>query len=142
MDEPLKVQDGVVIPGGELKFTASRAGGPGGQHVNKTNSRVTLHWDLTSTIALDERQQAEVTKQLANRLTRDGVVQIHVDDERSQKRNRDIAKARLIELVREALIPKKKRVPTKVSNAKKRRRLEEKAKRSAIKKLRQDPSGE
>ncbi len=142
MDEPLIVQDGVVIAGAELKVTASRSGGPGGQHVNKVSSRVTLEWDLANTTALDERQRAAVEQHLKNRLTKDGVVQIHVDDERSQKRNREIARARLKTLIETALKPKKKRIPTKMSAAQKQRRLAEKAKRAQKKRLRQDPESE
>lgn len=142
MEEPLKVTDEIVIPGSELRFTASRSGGPGGQHVNKTSSRVTLHWDLSNTCALDLNQRARVMRRLRNRLARDGNVLVHVDDNRSQHRNREIARQRLADAVRNALVERKKRIPTSVSKGAKKRRLQAKKRRSSIKRLRRDPGDE
>jgi ribosome-associated protein len=132
----------VVIPGGELWFTASRAGGPGGQHVNKTSSRVTLHWNLSETSALTPAQKKRAVAKLGSRLNKDGVLQIHVDDSRSQKTNLQVARDRLAGLVRDAIKAKKRRVPTKVSKAAKRRRLEDKSKKSETKRLRSKPTEE
>ncbi len=142
MEEPLKVNDGIVIPGSELRFTASRSGGPGGQHVNKTSSRVTLHWDLSNTDALNPQQRARVMRRLRKRLTRDGNVLVHVDDHRSQHRNKEIARQRLAEAVSKALEQKKKRIPTSVSRGAQKRRLETKKRRSSIKRLRRTPGDE
>ena len=142
MEEPLKVTEGIVIPGSELRFTASRSGGPGGQHVNKTSSRVTLHWDLSNTDALNSQQRARVMRRLRNRLTRDGDVLVHVDDNRSQHRNKEIARQRLADAVRSALVERKKRIPTSVSKGAKKRRLETKKRRSSIKRLRRAPGDE
>ena len=142
MEESLKVNDGIVIPGSELRFTASRSGGPGGQHVNKTSSRVTLHWDLSNTVALNSQQRARVMRRLRNRLTRDGNVLVHVDDNRSQHRNKEIARQRLAEVVAKALEERKKRIPTSASKGAKKRRLETKKRRSSIKRLRQTPGDE
>ncbi len=139
MEESLKVNDGIVIPGSELRFTASRSGGPGGQHVNKTSSRVTLHWDLSNTDALNPQQRARVMRRLRNRLTRDGNVLVHVDDNRSQHRNKEIARQRLGDAVRNALVERKKRIPTSVSRGAQKRRLETKKRRSSIKRLRRTP---
>lgn len=142
MEEPLKVTEGIVIPGSELRFTASRSGGPGGQHVNKTSSRVTLHWDLSNTDVLNPQQRARVMRRLRNRLARDGNILVHVDDHRSQHRNKEIARQRLAETVRNALVEKKKRIPTSVSKGAKKRRLETKKRRSSIKRLRRTPGDE
>ena len=134
------IRDGVVIPGSELTFTASRAGGPGGQHVNKTNSRITLEWDVTCSEAFDEESRELLKEKLASRLTRSGVLQIHVDDERSQHRNREIALSRLKEIVNAALAVQKTRIPTRVSTGAKKRRVDEKKRRSALKRQRRIPS--
>ena len=138
----LVIRDGVVIPCGELTFTASRAGGPGGQHVNKTNSRITLEWDVACSQAFDEESRELVKEKLASRLTQSGVLQIHVDDERSQHRNREIACDRLKEIVEAALKVQKKRIPTRVSTGAKKRRVDEKKRRSALKRQRRIPSGD
>lgn len=141
MEAPLTVRDDIEIPGEELRFTASRAGGPGGQHVNKTNSRVSLFWDIGDTAALDAHQRARVMRRLGSRITRDGFVVVHADGERSQHRNREAARERLAELIREALAVRKKRIPTRVSATQKRRRVEAKRRRGEKKRMRRDPSG-
>ncbi|MEZ4471583.1 MAG: alternative ribosome rescue aminoacyl-tRNA hydrolase ArfB [bacterium] len=112
MDE-LEVQEGVVIPGWELWFTTSRASGPGGQHVNKTSSRVTLHWAVTRTTALDERQRERVLRRLATRIDGDGVLQIHAEGSRSQLQNKQDARERLASLVRGALAVQPRRLATR-----------------------------
>jgi ribosome-associated protein len=139
MEKDLPIRDGIAIPGAELRFTASRSGGPGGQHVNTTSSRVTLHWDLAGTTALDPWRRARVMRRLRSRMTRSGEIQIHVEDERSQHRNREIARERLAELIREALRPRKRRVRTRVPAAQRKRRLEHKRRRAETKRRRRRP---
>ncbi len=136
MNGGLQVRYDVTIPEHEIWFTASRSGGPGGQHVNTTSSRVTLHWHVPSTAALTEEQRSRVLTRLSGRISADGLLQLSVDSERSQHRNRQIAADRLVELVRKALSSPKKRIPTKASRASKRRRLEEKRRRGNVKRLR------
>ena len=139
MDDDLKVIPGVVIPHWELVFSASRSSGPGGQHANKTSSRITLHWSVESTTALSDQQRWRVKKNLASRLTDDGVLQLHVEDSRSQHRNKDLACERLVEMLKKALfVPKKRRV-TKPSKASKKRRVDAKKARSGVKKMRGKP---
>lgn len=139
MEEPLIVREDFVIPGRELWFTASRSGGPGGQHVNKTNSKVTLHWDVARTEAVSEERRERLLARLATRLTAEGVLMVDVDTERSQLRNREIARSRLAVLLRGALREPKKRVPTKASRSSQRRRLDEKAQRGKVKAARRRP---
>ncbi len=139
MEEDLQVLPGVVIPQWELVFTASRSGGPGGQHANKTSSRVTLHWSVATTSALSEQQRWRVKKNLASRLTQDGVLQLHVEDSRSQHRNKELACERLVEVIKKALFVPKKRRATKPSKASKKRRVAAKRGRSDIKKMRAKP---
>ena len=82
----------------------SRASGPGGQKVNKTSSRVTLRWSIATSAALSERQRARLLARLRSRLTRDGELVLHAQRSRSQASNREQARARLVELVRAALV--------------------------------------
>jgi ribosome-associated protein len=140
MEKDLRVSERVVIPGAELSFTASRSSGPGGQHVNTTSSRVTLRWSLEQTSALDPWRRSRVMRRLRSRMTRAGEILVHVDDERSQRRNRELARERLAQLVRDALRPRKRRLPTFVPGREKRRRLEGKRRRSALKKQRRRPA--
>lgn len=139
MDEPLTIREGVIIPGWELWFTASRSGGPGGQHVNTSSTRVTLHWAVATTTALDERQRARVVRRLANRINADGVLQINGDGQRSQHQNVEEARRRLAELVDQALEVPKRRIATRPSRASKVRRLEAKKQRGELKRQRKDP---
>ena len=142
MEEDLDVLPGVTIPQWELVFTASRSGGPGGQHANKTSSRVTLHWSVKTTSALTEQQRWRVKKNLASRLTQDGVLQLHVEDSRSQHRNRELARERLVDVLKKALFVPKKRRATKPTKASKRRRVDAKKARSGVKKMRGKPRGD
>jgi ribosome-associated protein len=142
MEDDLPIRDGIVIPGSELSFTASRAGGPGGQHVNKTSSRVTLEWNVRDTSALDDEQRTRLMLRLRSRITRDGFIKVHVDSERSQSSNRKIARERLAQLIDAAFRVKKKRRTTIIPKAEKERRLNEKKKRSTAKHLRSRPEND
>ena len=142
MDDDLKVIPGVVIPHWELVFTASRSSGPGGQHANKTSSRITLHWSVESTTALSDQQRWRVKTSLASRLTDDGALQLHVEDSRSQHRNKELARERLVEVLKKALfVPKKRRV-TKPSKASKKRRVDTKKARAGVKSMRKKPTSD
>jgi len=138
MDD-LHVQKNLVIPGGELVASATRSGGPGGQHANKTSTRVTLEWNIAESTAVDEGQRRRLLARLSSHLTKEGVLQLHCDESRSQHQNRKIVRERLADLVRKGLRRPKPRKKTKPSRASKERRLEAKRKRSRTKKLRGDP---
>lgn len=135
----LEIDAGHVIPAAELDVQAARASGPGGQGVNTTDSAVELRWDLANSVALTESERRRVSRKLKNRMTSDGVLIVRATDHRSQHRNREEARSRLRKLVADALIPPKKRRPTKPSRAAKRRRLENKRKRGEVKRLRKPP---
>ena len=139
MNDAITIRHNIIIPPSELWVTASRAGGPGGQHVNTTNSRVSLYWNVRETAVLSPIEKNRVLHRLANRISADGVLQITVDTERSQHKNREIAQNRLAELVKGALAVSKHRIPTKTPRSAKRKRLQAKAKRSAVKRLRTKP---
>lgn len=126
----------IIIPASELVITTSRASGPGGQHVNKTSSRVSLRWNIAQTQSLNESEKAIILARLRYRLVGEEEILIHVDSERSQLRNRKIACERLALLIKNALIPTKPRIDTKPTLSSKKRRMEGKRRRGVIKKLR------
>jgi ribosome-associated protein len=137
--EGLRVKPNLLIPEDELLASISRSGGPGGQHVNKTSTRVSLRWSVTESRVLSDAQRARLLKTLAARLTQSGELIVHVDSERSQSRNRELARERLAKVVRAGLAVRKARRPTKPTKASKTRRLQSKQKRGHIKKLRGRP---
>jgi len=137
--DDLRVRRGVVIPEAELRETASRASGPGGQHVNKTSTRVTLRWNAVRSNALSDTQRARVLERLATRITRGGDLVIHAERYRSQSRNRALARTLLADLVSDALRVARRRVATKPSRASRERSLEAKKRRSKVKKTRAAP---
>lgn len=135
----LRINRRVSIPERELEIRASRSGGPGGQSVNTTASKVELRWDLDASDALTDQQKALVRERLGNRLTDDGVFVLQASEERSQHRNREAARSRFQALLKEAIQPPKRRRRTKVSRRQKRQRLEDKRHRSRVKQLRKNP---
>jgi ribosome-associated protein len=136
----LRIHARLVIPGAELAEAASRAGGPGGQHVNKSNTRVTLRWDVATSEALSPAQRRRLRARLASRLTRGGVLVVHAGGARSRARNREAARERLAELVRDALRQSPRRVATRPGRGAVERRLAEKKRRSARKRERGRPA--
>jgi len=139
MSEDLPVARGVVIPASELEIRASRAGGPGGQHVNTTASKVELRWDVRRTSALSDVQRARVLEALANRITDDGILVLQGSEHRSQHRNREAVLARLRTLVADALVPPRERRATRPTRSSQRRRMDDKRERGETKKLRRPP---
>lgn len=132
-DGDIEIGPHFVLPAEEVSEAASRASGPGGQHVNKTNTRVTLRWNVRESQAVNASQRARLLDQLGVRLTRDGDLIVHADRQRSRARNREDAQRRLAELVREALAQHEIRRPTVPSRASKLRIQKQKAVRSAVK---------
>ena len=122
----IPIKNGTVIPYHELEITTSRAGGPGGQHVNKTESRVTIRWNVKETSALSETLKERVLKNLESRLTEDGDLIIHNRESRSQLQNKKNALEQLAKIVKKALFVPKKRMKTRVPKKVKERRLQEK----------------
>ena len=129
----LAVNESLSIPRGELDIRVSRSSGAGGQHVNKTSSRVEIFWNVLESRALDDAQRSRLRDKLASRLTSDGSIRVVASDMRSQSRNRELAEERLADLVRRALIIPKKRRATKPSRAAKEARLESKKRHSTKK---------
>ncbi len=136
MNTDIIVQPGVIIPFYELDIATSRAGGAGGQHVNKTDSRVTVRWNVHNTLALTDLQRSRVLSFLQHKLTADGDLIVHNSESRSQGQNKENALRQLVEIVRRALFIPKKRVATAVSKSAKRARLKEKKRQGEVKRLR------
>ena len=118
---------------------ASRSSGAGGQHVNKTSSRVELSWNVRESQALTDEQRERLLTRLSSRLSEDGSIRIVASDTRSQLRNRAAAELRLAETIAKALIVPKKRKPTRKPRAANEARLSEKKKKSERKRERQRP---
>ncbi len=138
MDD-LRVRRGLVIPAGELRASASRSSGPGGQHVNKSNTRVTLRWNIEMSEALSDRQRALLCSRLDHRLTRGGELVLHAGRARSRARNLERARERLAEIVLGGLATTRTRIATKASAGARKRQAQQKTHRSAVKSQRRRP---
>lgn len=136
MKNDVVIKNGIIIPVHELEITASRSSGAGGQHVNKTSSKITVRWNVKTTSALNDDQKQRVLEKLSSQITADGDLIIHSSVTRSQEQNRKMALVRLAQIVSKALYVPKKRMATRVSKGAQEARLEEKSHRGTIKKLR------
>jgi ribosome-associated protein len=141
-DDLLVINDHLSIPPAELSFRFSRSSGPGGQHVQKSSTRVELLFDVASSPSLTESQRARVLERLAGYIDSAGVLHLVAQSERSQLRNREEVVARFQTLMRQALKRRKRRKPTRPTAASKERRLREKRRRSEIKEQRGKVQGE
>ena len=133
MPDVLAVTRSVRIPRHELQVTFSTSGGPGGQHANRSHTRVELRLDLEASSAFGPVQRQRVIDRFGSE------IRVVVDDERSQTRNRSLAEDRLVERLREALRVEKPRRPTKPSRASQERRVASKQRRSQLKQSRRKP---
>ena len=140
--DDIVVSPALTVPRDELLFRASRSGGPGGQHVNTSSSRIELVWDLGTSPSLTDQQRVYLMTRLAARLDSHGKLRIVSQDERSQLRNREAAVARFVDVVARGLVIPKHRKPTKPPRSSKRARLESKKKRGALKRERRRPPEE
>jgi len=125
----LEIAGGLVLPEEEISYVTSRSGGPGGQNVNKLETRVTLRFDLAASPSLSEEQKARLRERLATRITRAGVLHVTAQKHRSQGANREAALERFSELLREAMLEETPRKKTRIPRAVHRRRVEDKKRR-------------
>jgi ribosome-associated protein len=134
----LLLTNDIVLPAALLRAVTSRSGGPGGQNVNKVESRVTIEVDVDA-LPLDDEQKQLVRSRLAGRINKAGVFRVTSQAERSQLANRDRALARMEELLRDALEQREVRKPTRTPKRVKEKRLQEKKRRAETKRLRGRP---
>lgn len=132
----VQINDGLWIPRAELSYRASRSGGPGGQHVNTSSTRIELLWDVGATPSLSEEQRARVQERLANRINTEGVLLLASSEHRSQSQNKESVTARFAEMLAAALKVPKRRKRTRMPRAAKEKRLKAKKERAQIKRMR------
>ena len=132
----LQINHDTFIPLDELNFQASRSSGPGGQHVNKASTKITLEFDVDRSPNLTDEQKAKIYQRLENRLTREGILQMHAPSSRSQHANKEEAIDRFVELLQAALKKQPPRKRTRKPRAAKLKRLQAKRHRGEIKKMR------
>jgi len=132
----IEITDSIFIDEDELVFKASRSSGPGGQNVNKVNTRITLFFDVAGCEVLSDIQKQRILGRLSTRANKDGVIRVVSQKFRTQQANRRAAVERLQELLRGALKTKPIRKKTKVPERVRQRRLEEKKRRSMLKRQR------
>lgn len=132
----IRLGKGISIPEKELRFAAARSSGPGGQNVNKVSTRVTLLFDINGSSALSEEVKRKLLERLATRVNREGILRVVSQRHRSQSQNRKDAIARFVELIGAALDEQSPRIETKIPDSVKRRRLDDKQRRSRLKRLR------
>jgi ribosome-associated protein len=133
---------GFTVPLDEMRFRASRAGGPGGQHVNKAATRVEVRWNVARSPSLSERQRTRLLERLAGRIDARGNLRVVADERRSQRRNREAATARLRALVAGALQVRKPRKRTRPPRSAEEKRLAEKRRRAERKRRRRPVEGD
>ena len=136
LGERVHIRGNLNIPAAEIWYTADCGGGPGGQHVNKVSTRVTLHFNVAASPSLTDAQRKRLTEVLGTRISQDGELRIVAGEFRSQAANKAAAKLRFIDLLTRALTPRTPRRATKPTLGSKLRRLESKKKRSSLKRLR------
>jgi ribosome-associated protein len=142
MSELLQIDDSLAIPLAEVGFETSRSSGPGGQNVNKVETRVTLTFPVTTSPSLDERQRQRIGERLRTRISKGGVLRVSAQRHRSQAANREETLLRFAELLRAALAEETPRRRTRTPAGARRRRVHGKRRRGELKRQRATPPGE
>ncbi|MGI8709159.1 MAG: alternative ribosome rescue aminoacyl-tRNA hydrolase ArfB [Actinomycetota bacterium] len=136
MGDDVRVGRSLTIPTSEIEFNFTPSGGPGGQHANRSSTRVELLWNVDESQVLTPTQRARIRHALRTRIDSSGTLRLASSAQRSQTRNREDVIGRLARLVADALKPRRQRVPTRASKASKERRLQDKKHRGEVKRLR------
>jgi len=129
----IRINSNLSIPESEISFTFSRSSGPGGQNVNKLNTRATLRFDVTGSPSLSDAQQGRILEKLSTRISREGILRVVSQKHRTQKMNREAATERFAELLRDALVQRRPRKKRGIPAGVKRKRLDDKRRRSRLK---------
>lgn len=135
-ERALRVNNRLAIPRAELRVRATRASGAGGQHVNKTSTRVEVTWNVVTSPSLSDDDRMRLGTRLASRLSDDGELRVVASDTRSQLQNRELAEARLADIIRRALLVPKPRKKTRPTRAAREARLTDKRRTSEKKRVR------
>ena len=141
MDD-LRITDNIIIPAEELEASFTRSSGPGGQNVNKVNSKVTLRWEFTKSPVLSDRLKKRLAMTAASKIVDENVIQVTSQESRDQPSNMQTCRTKIRNLVLAALKPVKVRVATKPTKSSQRRRLQEKKAKSDRKDSRSKPNWE
>ncbi|MDT3776580.1 alternative ribosome rescue aminoacyl-tRNA hydrolase ArfB [Nitrospira sp. MA-1] len=136
---PIEITPHLSIPDSDVRFSAARSAGPGGQHVNKVNSRVILEFDVNHTSVLSGYQKRRIAEMVGQRMNQEGVLRLQAQRHRTQSANRADLLEKFVKLLQDALRPVKARVPTRVPHRVREKRLEEKKLRTRAKRVRQNP---
>jgi ribosome-associated protein len=139
MSTDLVINDGLAIPTADLDFAYARSSGPGGQNVNKVETKVILYFDVAGSPHLSDAQKEMVRERLATRISKHGVLRVVSQRHRTRQANQRTATERFVELLREALTEAEERKPTRSPRAARARRLEDKRRRGRVKQLRSRP---
>jgi ribosome-associated protein len=134
--DDVRVGRALTIPSSELEFNFTPSGGPGGQHANRSSTRVELVWNVDDSRVLTPAQRDRIRQALRTRIDSSGNLRLISDAQRSQTRNREDVVGRLARLIGEALKPRRPRVATRATKASKERRLQDKKRRGQVKRLR------
>ena len=132
----IQITDQLSIPEDELRFTSSRSSGPGGQHLNKTSTRVTLRFDLANSPSLSPEQKQLLRERLPTRISKEGVLRVVSQKTRSQAANRKTALQRFVELLQQSLEPRPQRKPLRMPSAAREKRIADKRRRGHLKRER------
>jgi len=138
-DSRLEITPALRLPLSELDYRASRSGGPGGQHVNTSSTRIEVHWNIARSPSLTPEQRERLLQRLRTRLDSEGNLRLVSSGSRSQLRNKEEVTERLQKVLAGALAVQKKRKPTRPSRAAKQARLDAKRRRSSTKERRRAP---
>ena len=136
---PIVITPHLFIPDSDVRFSAARSAGPGGQHVNKVNSRVILEFDVKQTSVLSHYQKRRIAEIVGQRMNQEGVLRLQAQRHRTQSANRADLLVKFVKILQDALRPVKTRVPTRVPHRVREKRLEEKKLRTRVKRVRQNP---